>query len=118
MEIQDLSYLRTVSPVFEEIEGQGITFTTTYSIAVVDYGFAFAEADAFALGENTYADTFATAFAAETYTQTSYLTKTTFDGAAYATAEAIAQDNDSYSYSKSESTSVLSYKSYKLVAGY
>lgn len=118
MEIKNLDHFQPSCSFDGQVIGAGTTLATTYSIATVDYGYAFADAYAFAFGENTLANTHATAHTSWNQTHTSYLTKSVFKGGAYSWGEAIAADDNSFSYSKSESSATFISRSYSLTIGF
>ncbi|MBT9314452.1 hypothetical protein [Leptothoe spongobia] len=118
MKITDLDYVRDIDTVSNGPKGSGVTFTETYAITQVDNDFAFAEAGAFAFGENTFADTNTAVYAKKSKSKTKFLTKTTFEGAAYAEATAIATDSDGSSIKTSKSYSKKSHKGYYISAGF
>ena len=117
MKITDLDSMTDVDKVNNALKGSGSTFTEAYTIAEVDYGFAYADAGALAFGEHTLAATHTTAYVAESERNTNFLTKTTFKGVAYAGATAIAVD-DGVSISTSESYAEYTHKGYYVSAGF
>jgi len=118
MKIIDLECIRDIDEESNVLTGGGTTFTEAYTITQVDNDFAFAEAGAFAFGENTLADTNTVAYAKKNKSHTKFLTKTTFKGAAYAQATAIAADSDGISIKTSKSYSEKTHKGYYISAGF
>ena len=118
MKITDLDSMTDIGKVSDALWGSGNIFTETYTITEVDYGVAFADAGALAFGENTFAATYTTAYAAESESNTKFLTKTTFKGGAYARATAMAVDDGGVSISTSENYSEYTHKSYYISAGF
>lgn len=116
MRIDDLDHLNDIDDVGDRAVGAGTTFTASYTVAAVDYGIAFSQADAFAFGENTLTSTSATAYVDESKSSTQYLTKTTFYGEAKAEATAIASQAGSIDISSSQSYAEYSYTGYYVSA--
>lgn len=117
MLINDLAYLETADEFDVGLRGASSVFTGASTIAVVEYGFAIAEAEGLALGENTLANTHTTASVANDESSTNFLTKSTFYGEAEAVAQAIAVDGSSVGVNSSYSYSEYDSKSYLVISG-
>lgn len=111
MLIIDLDYVELVCDTATHLSGgRRRSSTDTYAVTVAQKGFAFADAGAIALGDDSLADTTTSTSVSEQYSSRGSLTKVKYDS--LAEAEAIAISEDDNSLNQSTSTSRYSFKGY------